>query len=133
MTDERKNQNLNAYDFIGPVYLTKEDITEPKTVTIEKIWSDRFKDSPKAKLVIQFRETRKPLILNTDNTTWLIQHFGTPSTALWRGSVTLYNDPSVMFGGRPVGGIRMRPAQTTAYPNGAPADGRIREHEADVY
>ena len=92
MTNETRNQQHeapDATDFLGGRYLKKEDLRGPVVVNIENVWSDRFKNERKLKLVVAFRGFAKPLILNTDNTIWLAEHFGTTKTAYWRGPITL--------------------------------------------
>ena len=64
-----------------------------------------------------FAELEKPLILNATNIRRLAAIFGTTNTRQWKGQVTLYVDENVEFGGKPVGGIRVRPVDR----NGADA------------
>jgi hypothetical protein len=40
-----------------------------------------------------------------------VKMFGTADTGQWRGEVTLYVDHDIEFGGRTVGGLRVRPAK----------------------
>lgn len=145
MTNERrnKNENLDAADFLGGRYLVKEQISSPVVATITEVWAERFAYSQKTKLVVSFRELPKPLILNTENTAWLAQHFGTTKTIHWRGPVTIYVNPHVTYGGKVVGGIRFKqanpqsptmayqPTEQIGYPNGTHPEIPSRKLEVD--
>lgn len=100
-------------------YMGKEDITGPTVLTIndayqEEVSSDGGKE---LKLIIKWREPdQKPLIMN--NTNWMVceDAYGL-NTDMWLGKqVEVYIDPSVMFGGKRVGGLRLRvPSGTTSF------------------
>lgn len=98
-------------------YLKKEDVSHPITATIrdvitEEVSGDHGKES---KPVIRFNGSVKPMILNKGNGELLCSLYGDDSLA-WHGkSIELYMDPNVMFGGKRVGGIRLRaPSQNGA-------------------
>ena len=82
------------------------------------------------KMLAQFAQFEKPLILNSTNIKRLSQMVGSTNTAHGRGQVTLYVDENVEFGGQTVGGIRVKPvgANGTQTPpqqgNVNPAQGR---------
>lgn len=107
--NRNRNQNVapNADDFLGGNYLRKEDIHEPRNLTVGDVWSETVRGSSRPKLVIGFVEIEKALILNKTNTKHLTAIFGTPDTSQWRGAVRLYVEKSVEFGGRVVGGLRI--------------------------
>jgi len=118
LTRMNKMQNENkktiapdANDFLGGNYLRKEDLSEPRTVTIVRVWSGSVQNSERPKLIVAFEELSKPLILNKTNTRILVSLFGTTTTTAWRGKVLLHVDQSVQFGGRTVGGIRLGQAK----------------------
>lgn len=69
------------------------------------------------KLVMHFAGKDKALILNRTNCESLEEICGTDDYASWVGhAVVLYADPSVMFGGKRVGGLRIRAVQSAAAP-----------------
>lgn len=60
---------------------------------------------------LKFKSKQKQMVLRTSaNRKALIRLFGS-DTKLWRGKVIkLFHDPSVKFGGKAVGGLRIREA-----------------------
>ena len=51
----------------------------------------------------------KPLILNATNIRRLVAAFNTQETDEWTGkSIVVYDDPTIEFGGKVVGGVRLR-------------------------
>jgi len=67
------------------------------------------------KLAIHFGGGHKPLLANRTNLRIVSSLFG-PDTSAWTGQVVnVYFDPSVQYGGKLVGGIRLRPAVAQAY------------------
>ena len=113
MNNIKKHENNaapDARDFLGGNYLRKEDLSGPVTVTIEDVRSVAVPNADRKKLVVWFRETAKPLILNMTNTRKMVDIFRSTNTATWRGQITLYVEASVHYGGKIVGGIRIQPA-----------------------
>ena len=69
------------------------------------------------KLVMHFVGKDKALILNRTNCESLEAIVGTDDYAAWVGhAVVLFTDPSVMFGGKRVGGLRSRAVSAAAAP-----------------
>lgn len=67
------------------------------------------------KLAVHFGGGFKPMLANRTNLRILSSLFG-PNTGAWAGKVVnVYHDPSVQYGGKLVGGIRVRPAVAPAY------------------
>lgn len=61
------------------------------------------------KWVMHFDETDKPLVLNSTNGQIIAQMTGSDDSDNWKGKqVVLYHDPNVSFGGKLVGGVRVR-------------------------
>ncbi len=101
-------------------YVSKDDVEVPKAWTIETIAPVEMPsdDGSKTKSppVMFFHEAdAKPLILN--NTNWMtIEDLYGPESNEWKGhKIELYNDPSVMFGNKRVGGVRVRKPATSIY------------------
>ena len=75
---------------------------------------------------LTFEEDCKPLVLNSTNGQLIAQILGSDETDEWvGGKIVLYRDPSIQFGGRLVGGIRVRAPKkqstTPARPAAKPA------------
>ena len=98
-------------------YLSKDGVTTPvvasiKTITQTELDGDGMKEM---KNVLLFNGSIKPMILNKGNAAALCESYG-DDTDFWIGKpVEIYVDPSVMFGGKRVGGLRIRvPGQRQA-------------------
>lgn len=71
------------------------------------------------KWTLCFEECEKPLVLNRINMELIAQITGSTNTDNWRGKkIVLYSDPTIQFGGKLVGGLRVRAPKT---PKTAPA------------
>jgi hypothetical protein len=58
---------------------------------------------------LEFAECDKPMVLKVTNMRIIESIFGSDDTADWIGKqVVIYNDPTVSFGGKITGGIRVR-------------------------
>ncbi len=91
-------------------WLAKEDVPAPMQATIAQVVREEVKGDGgnEAKNVLHFHGDTKPLILNRGNATTLCEAFGDDSVN-WHGkTVEVYTDPSVMFAGKRVGGLRLR-------------------------
>jgi len=109
MTNQTTNAPI-ATDFLGS-YLKKEDVLQPTVVNVVEVYEDELPDEDRKKLVAKFAEFARPLVLNKTNIKRMCKMFGTVDTGQWRGPVTLYVDQNIEFGGRIVGGLRVRPAK----------------------
>jgi len=105
----------NVNDLKTSKFLKKEDVTPPVRVTIKSYESVNVAMESQAedmKWALHFNELDKPLILNQTNGALIQMVTGSDDFDHWIGKViVLYNDPSVMFGGKMVGGIRVRAAK----------------------
>jgi hypothetical protein len=122
MHSNKKSENNiapDARDFLGGNYLRKEDLSAPTTVTINAVRSVDVPNAVRRKLVVWFREITKPLILNKTNTRKMVELFRTTDTSQWKGTITIYIDENVHYGGQVVGGIRLR-AATVSEPVNVP-------------
>ena len=93
-------------------YLKKEDLSDP--VDTELLWVKEEKVTAPGKgtttrLVADFEGLSKGLVLNTANCETLAEMTGTDDPNEWKDvAVQLYVDPDVTYGGKKVGGIRIR-------------------------
>lgn len=93
-------------------FVSKDDVEIPVIWTIagvQKVEMDDDGGGKKAPPVVSFvEENAKPLILNNSNWMTLEDLYGDDSDN-WTGKkIELYKDASVMFGGKRVGGVRVR-------------------------
>lgn len=110
MNTYENNNAPNALDYLGN-YLKKEDVLSPQVVKVIDVYEDDLPGEDRSKLVVRFAEFGKPMVLNRTNIKRLVKIFGTADTGQWRGEITVYVDHDIEFGGRTVGGLRVRSAR----------------------
>jgi hypothetical protein len=93
-------------------YVNKDDVQTPVMATIDTVRFDtiqgRSGGEDEDKPVVYFRDNVKPMILNNTNWTTLEDTYG-PESDDWTGkTIELYCDPGVMYGGKRMGGVRIR-------------------------
>jgi len=95
-------------------FLKQEDVGEGVPVTIRALSKENVAKEgaePEYKWTLHFEEFDKPLVLNSTNGQIIakITGFEDDIEIKWIGTkVVLYADPNVSFGGKLVGGIRVR-------------------------
>lgn len=104
-------------------YLTKEEVGEDGTIltikgfNVETIKSD---DGDEDKVVMYFEEDVKPMVLNRTNSQLLGVITGVKRAGEARGKkIVVYNDPTVGFGGKITGGLRLK--KIAGQPKSAPS------------
>lgn len=69
------------------------------------------------KWCMRFKEFKKPLVMNSTNIQLTVKALGTDETEEWpEKKIVLYVDDNVSFGGKLVGGIRIRKARVPGGP-----------------
>jgi hypothetical protein len=93
-------------------FLTRGDVAKPVLVTIQEVFQDNVakEGAPEElKWCIAFPELEKPMVLNSTNGQIIAQITKSEDTDHWTGQkIVLYDDPTVSFGGKLTGGIRVR-------------------------
>jgi len=101
-------------------YLTKEDCTPAILVIIggyEQVNVAMENQAPDMKWALTFHDGVKPLVLNQTNGQVISVITGSDDFDDWIGhKIVLYNDPTIMFGGKMTGGIRVRTPKGQAAP-----------------
>ena len=101
-------------------FLRKEDCGPGILVTVQSVSQQNVakEGAPEEmKWVMHFNETDKPLVLNSTNGQIIAQITGSDDSDNWTGaSLVLYHDPNVSFGGKLVGGVRVRAPRKKAVP-----------------
>lgn len=96
-------------EMIVSKFLRKEDFDEDRVMTIKGIkLEDMPGDSGDQKWVLYFREEAKGMALNVTTIRVLEQAYGDDSDHWVGNKVMVYVDPNVSFGGKVVGGLRLR-------------------------
>lgn len=105
-------------EMIVSKFLRKEDFDEDRILTIRTVkLEDMPGDGGEQKWVLYFREEAKGMALNVTTIRVLEAAYG-PDSDDWTGKrVMVYVDPNVSFGGKIVGGLRLRtPKKAPANP-----------------
>lgn len=97
-------------EMIVSKFLRKEDFDEDRVMTIKGVKLEQMPgESGDTKWVLYFKEDHKGMALNMTTIRVLEQAFGDDSDHWVGNRVMVYVDPNVSFGGRVVGGLRLRP------------------------
>jgi hypothetical protein len=111
MTD----MNAMSFDQLVPSnskYLTKDDVGEDGIVlTIKGFRMETLKsdDGEEDKTVLHFVEDVKPMVLNRTNAQLVGVATGAKTAGEARGKqIVVFNDPTVSFGGKITGGLRIK-------------------------
>ncbi len=104
--------NVNK-DLKNSRFVTGADCDPPIKVTISHVEQMNVAPAdqkPEPRWVVHFKEPDvKPLVLNTTNGQMISKITGSDESDGWTGAeIVLYFDPNVSFGGKLVGGIRIR-------------------------
>tara|TARA_R110000751_G_scaffold298147_1_gene407993 strand:+ start:68 stop:607 length:540 start_codon:yes stop_codon:yes gene_type:complete len=98
-------------------YISQDDLVNDTVVTIRAFEDVQVDDQPRVAMHVE--ELSKPLLLNRTNAELLALHLGDDSVGAIGQQVTLYVDHSITFGGKRVGGIRLRAATPQSVPSTA--------------
>lgn len=108
--EDKQMPNINQ--MIESKYLKQSDVDGEVEVTITKVGQvnvAREDEQPELKWAMRFAELKKPMVLNSTNLQLLAKACGSEETDDWIGKkVVLYADPNVSFGGKLVGGLRIK-------------------------
>lgn len=121
------------HEMLTSNFLKKEDVGTGVLLTVEGcIQKNVAKEGadPEMKWCLTFSDCDKPMVLNSTNIQLCKNIFDSDDTDHWVGKkVVLYTDPNVSFGGKLVGGIRVRKPKSSAVAAPA-ASSRDAEMEA---
>ena len=128
--------NANALDSLSfdelvpsnSKYLQKQDVGEDGLILTIKGFSyadvNDDNGNPEQKVVMHFAEDVKPMILNRTNSSLIPVATGARNAGEARGKkIVVFNDPTIAFGGKITGGLRIKripgPPRAAAAPKGA--------------
>ncbi len=115
--------------------MTRADVNPPILVTIKSIAQDNVaKESEPAemKYCLTFTNHPKPMVLNNTNAQIIAMILKSEETDDWKGKqIVLYDDPNVSFGGKLVGGVRVRAPRIKAAAAPAPSPAPLVEPEPE--
>lgn len=97
-------------------YMKQDDLPNPAIGVISHVAVEEMQDG-EPKPVVHYSNGLKPMVLNKGNGEMICVLYG-DDTDGWAGkSIEIYADPTIMFGGKRTGGIRVRK------PSGPPSSG----------
>lgn len=105
---------MNLGDLQTSKFLKRTDVGPGTLVTIKRLTQENVAKEgaePEHKAVLWFHELDKPLVLNSTNGQIIAKITGCENDIEkhWPGNrIVLFDDPNVSFGGKLVGGIRVR-------------------------
>lgn len=124
----------NIGEMLPSKYLKKEDLAQPKLLTIvgfEKQNLARPGDKKDEKWILLSAE-EKPVVLNSTKLNALADALGTTETDDMVGrTIVAYCDPNVMYAGKKVGGIALRAARGPAANNPPPRKQAAQDEDYD--
>ena len=122
-----------THEMLESKFLKKEDVGDGVLWTVDGVTKKNVAmqgAEPEFKWCLVLQEADKPLVLNSTNIHLCEQIFGSDDTDTWTGKkLVLYTDPNVSYGGKLVGGIRVR-APKKAKP-GKPAPPPVEDVDDD--
>lgn len=130
-----------VHDMIESKFLKKEDVGQGVLATISHVDQQNVAmqgAGQEFKWCMHFNEVDKPLVLNSTNIQLCKSIFASDDTDDWIGKqIVLYTDPNVSYGGKLIGGIRIRarraPVQpVAAKPEPAKAPASFADMEDDI-
>lgn len=99
-------------------FLTRADVGAGILVTISNMTQENVAKAgapEELRWCLHFQETEKPMVCNSTNGQIIAGICKSEETDNWVGNkIVLYDDPNVSFGGRLVGGIRVRAPRNQA-------------------
>lgn len=128
---------MPSYKTVFGSFLKQEDLQgKAAKAIIEEVRIEEVKDTDSGKnerkLVMHFVGKDKAMIVNRTNCEALEEICGSDDYERWAGhAVVLYVDPAVKFGGKTVGGLRVRAVVAAAPPPPPPPSREPGDDDAD--
>ena len=100
------------HEMLESKFLKKEDVGAGSLLTVASVIQKNVAKEgadPELKWCLTFSDGDKPFVLNSTNIQLCQAIFGSDDTDHWIGKqIVLYTDPSIMYAGKVVGGVRVR-------------------------
>lgn len=102
----------SIHDLKESRFITQQEVDPPVLVTItgwKQLNVAKEGADPEYRYALTFRELDKPMTLNSTNGNLIAAITGSEDFDDWAGKqIVLYRDKTIQFGGKMVGGIRIR-------------------------
>lgn len=103
---------MHISKMVSSRFIKSNDVEQPVLVTINGVKKTNVakeNEPPEEKYLLTFSDFNKPLVLNVTNINLCAVACKSENTDDWIGrQIVLENDPTVMYGGRLTGGVRIR-------------------------
>jgi hypothetical protein len=109
--------NFDMNETLASKWMSKDDVpTQGVDLIIRQITQEQVGDEMEDKFAMHFHGSYKPLLLNRTNIRIVMSLYGPKSDAWINQPICVYNDPTISYGGRLTGGVRLRMAQAARQP-----------------
>jgi hypothetical protein len=114
--------SINFDQVLSSKWMSKDDVpTQGVDLIIRSITQEQVGDELEEKLALHFHGSYKPLLLNRTNIRILQSIYGSDSSKCLNQPICVYCDPTISYGGRLTGGVRLRMPQPAQRPAAPPA------------
>ena len=106
-------------DMLESKYLKQSDVDGETLVTcvgVKRVNVAKEDEAQELKWIVKWAEFPKPMVINATNIKRLFKYLGNDTDEWKGGTVILYVDPDIEFGGKVTGGLRVKQASGKAAP-----------------
>lgn len=111
---------MHISQFKESKFLRKEDCAKGILLTIDRVEQQNVAKAgapDELKFVLCFQEDVNPLVINMTNARLIASITGSEDTDDWHGhQIVCYNDPTIAYAGKVIGGIRVRAPRVAPRP-----------------
>lgn len=101
--------NFDMNQVLSSKWMAKEDVpVQGVDLIIRQITQEAVGDEMEEKYAMHFHGSYKPLLLNRTNIRIVMSLYGPKSESWLNNPICVYNDPTISYGGRLTGGVRLR-------------------------
>jgi hypothetical protein len=112
-------------DMLESKYLKQSDVQDETIVTcvgVKRANMAKEDEEPEYRWIVKWQEFAKPMVINATNIKRLFKYLGDDTDQWKNGQVVLYVDPDIEFGGKVVGGLRVKEWRKPYKPANTPLD-----------
>jgi hypothetical protein len=119
-TTTHKDKHMKLDDMLESKFLKQSDFPQDRLLTIVGVKRENIAkedEAPEYRWTVKFKELDKPMVANSTNLKRIFRICG-DDTDDWTGKrIVVYVDPDIEFGGKVVGGLRVRAPKTAPAAN----------------
>jgi hypothetical protein len=106
-------------DMLESKYLKQSDVQDETIVTcvgVKRANMAKEDEEPEYRWIVKWQEFAKPMVINATNIKRLFKYLGDDTDQWKNGQVVLYVDHDIEFGGKVVGGLRVKEYRKATVP-----------------